>query len=265
VIRSRTGGPRREAAGEGEADPRPADPQVPFFEELPVFEEAGSSRFQPGPVARVALDGSSAPGRQLGLLAARVRALGRDKRLRRLGVVGSSPGEGSSTVALGLAGALARDHALRILLLELDLRRPSLDEHLGLPPPAIGLRAYLSGASDTPVLRRDGPHGFWLLSAGGEGSSRRPTLSSPRLATLLRSADRVFDYVVADCPPVLAGGDVTAAQGVLDGLILVVRSRHSPRETIRRASSALRAELLLGLVLNAQRDILPRPASPQHP
>jgi Mrp family chromosome partitioning ATPase len=236
--------------------PAPADPQVPLFELLPAFEEDGLARLEPRPVARVTLDEASASGKQLRLLAARVLALGRDKRLRRVGVAGSSAGEGSSTVALGLASALARDPKLRVLLLELDLRHPALDQQLGLEPPSVGVREYLAGTCDVPVLRRSPRLGFWLLSAGGEGAPTGLTLSSPRLATLLRAADRVFDYVVADCPPVTAGGEVAAVQGALDGIVFVVRSRRSPRETIRRAALRIPPERLVGLVLNGQRDLL---------
>ena len=236
----------------------PDDPQIPLFEFLPAFEEEGGPTFEPGPVARAFLDERSAPGEQCRLLGARLRALGRDKRLRRIGVVGSGRGEGSTTVALGLARALARDHRRRVLLVDLDLRRPALEEELGLGPPAVGLRRYLDGKSEIPVLRRSRPAGFWVLSAGAGATPTEVSLVSPRLATLLRAADRVFDYVVADCPPLLEGGDATVLQGHLDGFVFVVRSRHAERETIRRASALLRPGLVVGVVLNAQRDFFRR-------
>ena len=230
----------------------PVDPQVPLFELLPAFEEERPVRLEPDPVSRVTLDERSPSGQQIRLLAARLRALGLDKRLRRIGVVGTAAGEGSSTVALGLAGALARGRG-RVLLLELDLDRPSQDANLGLGPPASGVRQYLAGASEIPVLRLARPPGFWLLSAGAATGPRGQAVSSPRLAPLLRAADRVFDYVVADCPPLLEGADASALQGVLDGFVFVVRSRRTPRETIKRAAFMLRPELLVGVVLNAQR------------
>ena len=213
-------------------------------------------RFDPAAVARAVLDERSGPGEQCRLLGARLRALGRDKRLRRIAVVGAGPGEGTTTVALGLARALSHDRRCRVLLLELDLRQPALDRALGLAPPAIGLLEYLEGKADVPVLRRSSA-GFWVLSAGG-GTGARRSLSSPRFAELLRAADRVFDYVVADCPPLLGSGDTSALQDHLDGFVYVVRSRHAERETIRRAATVLRPELIVGVVLNAQRDILPR-------
>jgi Mrp family chromosome partitioning ATPase len=235
-----------------------ADPQIPLFETLPAFEEESAPRFEPSPVARTVLDERSEQGEQCRLLGTRLVALGRDKRLRRVGVVASSAGEGATTVALGLARALSRDRHRRVLLLELDLRRPALDGELGLDPPAAGLRQFLAGRCDVPVLRRSRPGGFWVLSAGGGAVPREPVASPARLATLLRATDRVFDYVVADCPPLLEGDDDLALQDHLDGFVFVVRSRRAPRETVQQAAARLRLDLIVGLVLNAQHDVLRR-------
>ena len=245
-------------SGEGPGTPAVADDgQVPLFEVLPAFEEDGTLDVRPGRVARMFLDERSPAGARCRLLGARVRALGRDKRLRRVGVVGAGEGEGTTTVALGLARALSHDRR-RVLLLELDLQRPALDETLGLEPPAVGLRRYLAGKDDVPVLRRVRPAGFWVLSAGAGAQPGRPGLGSPRFAALLRSADRVFDFVVGDCPPLLERDAVATLQDNLDGFVLVVRSRRLPREAIREAAALLQPERLVGLVLNAQRDILRR-------
>lgn len=234
-----------------------ADPQVPVFETLPAFEEESRPSFEPGPVARAVLDERSEQAEQCRLLGARLVALGRDKRLRRIGVVGCSPGEGATTVALGLARALSGD-GRRVLLLELDLRRPALDGELGLEPPEAGLRRYLAGRCEVPVLRRSGPAGFWVLSAGGGGGPGEPAAAPARLSTLLRATDRVFDYVVADCPPLLGEDEDLAPADHLDGFVLVVRSRREPREAIRRAAARLDPDRFLGSVLNAQHDLLRR-------
>jgi protein-tyrosine kinase len=249
---------RRESGPREPPPAAPADPQVPVFEMLPAFEEEGAAPFEPRPVARTVLDEHSAQGEQCRILGTRLVALGRDKRLRRIGVVGAGAGEGTTTVALGLARALSTERQRRVLLLELDLGRPTLDEELGLAPPAAGLRQYLAGRCDIPVLRRSRPSGFWVLSAGGGAAPSEPVRSAARLATLLRATDRVFDYVVADCPPLLEAGRGAALQDHLDGFVFVVRSRHAARETVQRAAALIPPDLIVGLVLNAQRDFLPR-------
>jgi Mrp family chromosome partitioning ATPase len=229
---------------------------VPVAEDLPVFEEDSTTANPPDVVARTILDERSLPGEQLRLLAARLRAMGLDRRLRRIGVVSSALGEGKTTISLGLCRALALERQRRVLLLELDLRRPAVDAALGLQPPAVGMRQYLEGSSDTPVLRR-ADTGFWILSAG-EGVMEGPEiLSTPRLERLLRAADRVFDYVVVDFPPLIPVADAVVVQDLVDGFVFVVRSRHSPRETIQKAASLLKPGSIAGVVLNGQQEILP--------
>jgi non-specific protein-tyrosine kinase len=233
-----------------------ADRQVPILESLPNFEEERRVPTRPDAVVQAVLDDRSAPGEQFRLLAARLRALGRDKRLRRIGIVSAAPGEGKTTVSLGLARALATDRGCRVLLLELDLRRPAIDRALGLAPPKTGLGEYLRGQGETPVLRRPLAGGFWLLSAGAHALEEPDILRSGRLAILLGAADRVFDHVVVDCPSLLPVGDAVESQDLLDGFVFVVRSRHSYREAVQEAISLLRPEAVAGLVLNARRAIL---------
>jgi len=231
---------------------------IPVFEELPVFEEEDLDSSPTNPVAEMTLDESSPPGEQFRLLGARVRALARDRRLRRIGVVSAAQGEGKTTVSLGLARALAVDGHHRVLLVEFDLRRPAIDLLLDLSPPEVGLRQYLEGEAGTTVtLRRPEAAGFWILSAG-EGTLTSPeVLTSPRMVSLLKATERVFDYTVIDCPPILPVADAVVFQDHIDGFVLVVRSRHSPRETVQRAADLLKPERICGLVMNDQRDILP--------
>ena len=234
------------------------DAVIPVFEELPVFEEEDIVPSPPTPISATVLDESSLPGEQFRLLGARLRALGRDRRLRRIGVVSASQGEGKSTVALGLARALAVNGPHRVLLMEFDLRRPTLDRALGLSAPEAGLRQYLEEEADSTVtVRRPEAGGFWVLSAGDGSLARPEVLTSPRMGALLKSAERVFDYTVVDCPPLLPVADAVVFQDHIDGFIFVVRARHAPRETVERAAALLKPERICGVVMNGHRDILP--------
>ena len=234
--------------------PEPDPDLVPVFEELPVFEEEDLSPPRPDAVVQRLLDEDTPAGEEVKLLGARVRALGRDRRLRRLGVTSASPGDGRSSVALGLAHALAEGDRRRVLLAELDLSRPSLDRTFSLAPPETGLRQFLEGdGGDLVTLRRLSPGSVWLLSAGEGGASLPGALASPRLTALLKSADRVFDYAVLDCPPLLAGPEAPGVQERLDGTVFVVRARHTRREAVREAARLLDPERLCGYVLNGRR------------
>jgi succinoglycan biosynthesis transport protein ExoP len=234
------------------------DAVVPVFEGLPVFEEEDLAEDSPEPLTRKVLDEGSLPGEQFRLLGARLRALGRDRRLRRVGVVSTSQGEGKSTVTLGLARSLAVDGQHRVLLMEFDLRRPAIDRALRLPPPEVGLRQYLEGEGGATVtVRRPEAGGFWVLSAGEGTLSRPEVLTSPRMVGLLKAAERVFDYTVIDCPPLMPVADAVVFQDHIDGFVFVVRARHSPREAVQRAADLLKPDRICGVVMNDHRDILP--------
>jgi Mrp family chromosome partitioning ATPase len=234
-----------------------ADPQIPLFELLPAFEEETGVRFRPRAVTQAAFDEGSPQGAGLRLLANRLRALSRDKRLRRIGVVGCERGEGTTTVALGLARALALEPAQRVLYLELDLKRPTADRELGLLAPAVGVTQFLDGQSEVPVLRHP-TGGFWVLSGGGARAKPYEARAADRLPRLLSAADRVFDFVVGDCPPLLPDGESLLVQDHFDGFVFVVRSRHAPLDTVRRTAQMLRPGMVVGFVLNGQHDLLPR-------
>lgn len=225
------------------------DPQIPIVELLPAFEEETGLHVRPRPAAQAAFDERTTQGAQLRALAIRLRALGRDKRLRRIGVVGSVAGEGSTTIALGLARALGTTPGVRVLFLELDFANPAADRALRLAPPGTGVVRFLEGRSEVPVLRHPAP-GFWVLSAGPMKSPPLHFSEVGRLPRLLSAADRVFDFVVGDLPPLLPDRDGLHLQEHFDGFLFVVRARHAPIDTVARAAHMLRQEQVLGFVLN---------------
>jgi capsular exopolysaccharide synthesis family protein len=230
---------------------------VAVSEPLPAFEEDPATETRPLPVTSAVLSDDGMASEQLRLLATRVRARSREKRLRTIGVVSAAPGEGKTTVAVGLARALSSGGRERVLLMEADLRRPALDKALGIPPNEAGVRKYLDGGKSALLIRKLADSaGSWVLSAGA-GTFRQPEiLASPRMVSLLEAATRSFDYVVLDCPPLMTVTDAVLLQDHIDGFVFVVRSRHAPREAVQRALSLLKAGSILGTVLNGHREII---------
>jgi len=194
-------------------------------------------------------DAGSLVGEELRLLAAKVQDIRRQRGMTCLAVTSPMPGEGKSTVSVGLAGALAREPGRRILLIESDLRRPSLTSTFGLAP-APGLGEWLSGGLDHVPVRLVEPGGFFLLVAGQTGIERPEVLGSPRMDALLRAARGLFDFVVLDAMPILPVADAVLMQDLVDGFLLVVRSRLTPRDAIREAVARLHPDRILGIVLN---------------
>jgi capsular exopolysaccharide synthesis family protein len=223
----------------------------------------GSVRFvesvpQPssGPLLqRVVMGSGHYVAEEFRFLAAKVSALAAN-RFTTIGIVSAGPGEGKTTVALGLAAALARSEENRVLLIEGDLRQPAVERYLGLPRGA-GVAEWLSGRSNNVPVRVVDPPGFAVISAGREKLSRLELLGSERMGALIGACQLSFGFIVVDCAPLSPVADAVAIQDLLDGFLLVVRARHTPREAIERAVSRLKENRVQGIVFNDQPEFLP--------
>jgi Mrp family chromosome partitioning ATPase len=233
-----------------------SDPSaVRFVESLP--QEAS------GPSLQRAVVGSRHHlAEEFRFLASKVASLG-SHRFTTIGVVSAVPGEGKTTVALGLAAALARVSPHRVLLLEADLRQPSLEKYLGLPRVS-GVSEWLSGRSTSVPVRVIEPPGFSVITAGREPLTRPELLGSDRMGALLGAGQLSFGFLVVDCPPLSPAADAVALQDLLDGFLLVVRARSAPKEVIERAVGRLEEGRIQGVVFNDQPEILPSSYSYGH-
>jgi Mrp family chromosome partitioning ATPase len=216
-------------------------------------EEEGVAPARPVAVLDSLRDPRSPVGEEFRLLRAKVQTLRHQRTMKCLALVSALPGEGKSTVALGLAAALAREPGRRILLIEGDLRRPSISRELGLAP-FPGLGEWLNGDIDDVPVRPVAPGGFFLLSAGQSELERPEELGSTRMKSLLGTARDGFDHVVLDATPILPVADVILLQDLVDGLLFVVRSRQTPRAAILDALKRVRADKVVGIVLNDHRE-----------
>jgi protein-tyrosine kinase len=189
------------------------------------------------------------------VLASKVASLA-TKQFTTIGVVSAVPGEGKTTVALGLAAALARTCPHRVLLLEADLRQPSLERYLGLPRVG-GVSEWLSGKSTSVPVRIISPPGFSIITAGREELARTELIGSDRMGALIGACQLNFGFLVVDCPPLSPVADSTALQDLIDGFLLVVRARCAPREVITHAVGRLKEGRIHGVVFNDQPEILP--------
>ncbi len=201
------------------------------------------------PILESLVNKNSVVGEELRFLATRVLEWHRERHLKCLALTSALPGEGKSTVGIGVAAALAREPGRRVLLLEADLRRPSLTRTLGLPQYA-GLSEYLNGENEDAPVRLVSPGGFCLLVAGQKECDRPESLGAKRMDSLLRRARERFDFVVVDTTPLLPVTDAVLMQDLVDGFLMVVRSRQTPRDAIDEAMAKLRPGRLVGLVLN---------------
>ena len=143
---------------------------------------------------------------------------------RTLLVTSAAPGEGKSTTALALARNFAQ-LGQRVLLIEADMRNPSLHKTLGLQGPGAGLSSVLAGASDLQsALMASDDERLKVMPAGPLPPNPAELLSGSRLVQLLEQATTQFDQVIIDGPPVLGLADAPILANAAAGTLLMVRS-----------------------------------------
>ena len=175
----------------------------------------------------------------------------RERGTRVVAVASPGRGDGKTITVLNLAGALAQDSGARVVLVEADLRHPSVSRYLGLPA-GRGLSSYLPDATMAldAVFQRPSSIAFTVITAGTASSMPYELLKSPRLAALITELRQQFDYVLVDTPPALPNPDVGILRDLVDGFVLVVRANRTPRETLSDTLGVLGRQRTLGLVFN---------------
>ena len=153
-------------------------------------------------------------------------------------------------VAANLASTLARRTPQRTLLLEGDLRRPSLSQMFGLGK-LPGLSEWLQGerGSATSIYHLEGP-GFWILPAGSAAKNPLELMQSGRLSALMDQLTAWFDWIIIDSPPVLPLADTSLWMRLSDGILLVTRQGTTEKQQLQRGLEAIEPTKLIGALLN---------------
>jgi Mrp family chromosome partitioning ATPase len=251
---------------------------------IPPLERANSGRPPPLPAA------APTEGPQLEAFRILQTSLrfARTRHPRRLAVTSAGPREGKTLVAANLAVILARQGA-RVLLIDADLRRPTLhrtfgfEREPGLTDLLVGrasvkqaIRSWSGGRLGGRLALRsaDGPGDeapadadadvglrLDLLPAGARSPLPAELLGSEPFATLLKSAEGRYDAVIVDTPPVLPVADAVLVGRACDAIVVVARAGTTNRYALARTLEQLRGidRAALGVVLN---DIAPRAAYP---
>jgi capsular exopolysaccharide synthesis family protein len=186
-------------------------------------------------------------------LAVRLRQLRQTRPLKKVLITSTIPQEGKSTVAANLACTLARRKQHKTLLLEGDLRRPTVSEKFGLGK-VPGLSEWLRGESASMNLYRLDSLGLWVMPAGNAPENPLELMQSGKLSPLMEQLASWFEWIVIDSPPVLPLADTSIWARLADGILLVTRKSVTEKEQLQRGLEALETSKLLGALVNGSTD-----------
>jgi capsular exopolysaccharide synthesis family protein len=181
-----------------------------------------------------------------------VETLRKGANLHVVAVTSPGVGDGKTTTAVNLAGALAQSANARVLLVDLDIRRPAVAAQLGL---AASKRSLVDALLDGHLTLEDtvvhlAHFNLSVLPAGGPAVAPYELLKSPRLETLLDEARQRYDYIVVDTPPFVPVPDGRVIAKYVDGFLVVVAAHRTPRGLLAETLDLMDAAKVVGLVFN---------------
>ena len=170
--------------------------------------------------------------------------------LRTVLITSPQKGEGKSITSANLALTMAQELQRRVVIVEADLRKPSMQHLFGLPA-GPGLSDYLAGAAELKEVMKFLPEqNLTVIPAGMTPTNPAELLGSTAMRRLLDQLRTRFDRVILDTPPVLPLADVAVLAPMVDGALLVVRAGVTPKPAIENALRGFDSSRLIGIVLN---------------
>lgn len=202
----------------------------------------------------------SAPSEAVRRLRTNFQFIGVAEGANSVVLASSVPGEGKTTTAVNLAVSLA-DAGSKVLLVDADLRRPSVAEYTGLEGRA-GLTTVLIGRANLEdVIQPWGDTGLDILPSGRVPPNPSELLGSPAMSELLDRVSKSYDMVLLDSPPLLPVADGVILTKMAGGALVIVGADriHRPQLTEALDSLKLAGGRVFGLVMNkiARRDVKP--------
>jgi capsular exopolysaccharide synthesis family protein len=171
-----------------------------------------------------------------------------------IAISSAAAGDGKTTTSINLAGALTQTPGARVLLIDFDLRRPSISKYLGEKEEAHP--GILDLVRDPTLLLDDLTVTFpsllnlRILYAGGTAPMPHEILKSFQVEEILTEARRQYNYVILDTPPLVPFPDCRMLERVVDGFLLIVAAHKTPRKLVEEAINILDPEKVAGLIFN---------------
>ena len=225
--------------------------------QMPVAEADRRS----APISERSSSSSAIPAEEYQKMSSALRTIDTEREIKAILFLSSVRGEGTSSVCAQFARSIVQGSAEKVLLVDANLRRPSIHSLFGLERES-GLADVLDGqASASDMIRKTEIPGLSIITAGTPTQDAPRLLGSAHFKKTLAEWKQHYSWVIFDSSPALAYADAVILGRLLDGVILVVQAGKTRWEIIRRAQEILKNAKanILGVVLNKRQYVIPRP------
>lgn len=230
-----------------------------FIEKIANLQDAYKKEEVP-PYDRTILSGNvqAVIIEQYRLLRSKISGLNGNHAGRTFAVTSARKGEGKSLTAVNLAIVMAEDAKKKILLIDGDMRKPSIHTFFNCKG-EYGLADLLSNRCDIDsAVVPSGIKNLTLLLAGGPLESPSDLIATPLLKEIIEKLKKRFDYIIIDSPPIIPFADMNILSDIVEGVLLVVRAEKTPKEMILEALKTLNKENVIGVIFNDSKKKLPK-------
>ena len=233
-----------------ELTPEPAWPMLKRLQRL-IFGR-GLDKVNEYPL--VFQEKNSLAGEQYKILREQIKRIYTEQGSYLLAIMSPVKGDGKSTVAANLAAAIALDLEQQVLLIDADLRSPSIHNFFGIKSTP-GLADYLSPESNLDILnfvQNTSLHGLRIIPAGRPTHLSAEILASEKMKSLLKKIPVKFPghQVIIDTSPVLSTSDPLVLAQQVHKIVMVVRAETTPRECLAEAIKSVGSDRVKGVILN---------------
>lgn len=237
---------------------RSAPVPVAVMERAREHTPASEPGWAPQPAARLQLDSclvaagapQSVAAEQYRSLRTRISRGDHGGAVRTIIVTSPLKGDGKSLTAANLALTMAQEFHQRVLLIDADLRQPTVHRLFGIADTPGLSDVLMGGVALEQALVEVPEHRLSLLPSGGPSSNPAELLGTVAMRRTLDTLRAKYDRIILDMPPVSPLADVEILLPSADGLVLIVRAGVTPRPSIEHALSRLDPAKVLGVVLN---------------
>lgn len=193
---------------------------------------------------------------QFRILFTRIEQISHRDSYKSFAVTSAVKGEGKTSTSFNLAYLMAHEFKKKVLLLDCDLRNPSVKSYLQDGVSVYGLVDVIKGDVnlDEAIVRLKGST-LYILHSGGHTIKSSEFLSSRRMDKIIGKLKEQYDYLILDSPPIFTLADMNIISKLVDGVILVVRAGETPRDIVLKSANSLPGGKIVGIILNGAETI----------